>query len=48
MTSVALSGVALTAGLPAQALLAAGKAPDKINVAFFVETKPTMIAKGEG
>jgi taurine transport system substrate-binding protein len=23
-------------------------APDKINVAFFLETKPTMIAKGEG
>ena len=38
----------MTAGLPTRALLAAGKAPDKINVAFFVETKPTMIAKGEG
>ena len=37
-----------TAGLPTRALLAAGKAPDKVNVAFFVETKPTMIAKGEG
>jgi taurine transport system substrate-binding protein len=48
MTSIALSGTALAAGLPARALLAAGKAPDKINVAFFVETKPTMIAKGEG
>jgi len=48
MTTVALSGAVLTAGLPARALLAAGKAPDKINVAFFVETKPTMIAKGEG
>jgi taurine transport system substrate-binding protein len=45
---VALGGAALTAGLPARALLAAGKAPDKVNVAFFVETKPTMIAKGEG
>jgi taurine transport system substrate-binding protein len=48
MKTVALAGGALTVGLPARALLAAGKAPDKINVAFFVETKPTMIAKGEG
>ena len=46
--TVAIGGVALTAGLPTRALLAAGKAPDKINVAFFVETKPTMIAKCEG
>jgi taurine transport system substrate-binding protein len=48
LARVALGGAALTAGLPTRALLAAGKAPDKINVAFFVETKPTMIAKGEG
>ena len=48
MKTVAIGGAALTAGLPTRALLAAGKAPDKINVAFFVETKPTMIAKGEG
>src|ERR1700751_469230 len=48
MARVALGGAALTAALPARVLLAAGKAPDKINVAFFVETKPTMIAKGEG
>ncbi len=48
MARVALGGAALAAGLPSRALLAAGKAPDKVNVAFFVETKPTMIAKGEG
>jgi len=48
MKTVAVAGATLTVGLPARALLAAGKAPDKINVAFFVETKPTMIAKGEG
>jgi len=46
--SALISGAALTAGLPARALLAAGKAPDTIRVSFFVETKPTMIAKGEG
>src|SRR6185437_10376274 len=43
-----VSGAALTAGLPARSLLAAGKAPDTIRVGFFLETKPTMIAKGEG
>ncbi len=48
MKTVTLSGAALVAGLPARALLAAGKAPDSVRVAFFVETKPTMIAKGEG
>ena len=35
MARVALGGAALTAGLPARALLAAGKAPEKVNVAFF-------------
>jgi taurine transport system substrate-binding protein len=48
MKIATLSGSALVAGLPAHALLAAGQAPDSIRVAFFVETKPTMIAKGEG
>jgi taurine transport system substrate-binding protein len=43
-----ISGAALTAGLPARSLLAAGKTPETIRVGFFVETKPTMIAKGEG
>jgi taurine transport system substrate-binding protein len=43
-----VSGAALSAGLPARSLLAAGKAPDTIRVGFFLETKPTMIAKGEG
>jgi taurine transport system substrate-binding protein len=43
-----ISGAALTAGLPARSLLAAGKTPESIRVGFFVETKPTMIAKGEG
>jgi taurine transport system substrate-binding protein len=46
--TVLISGAALTAGLPARSLLAAGKAPDTVRVGFFVETKPTMIAKGEG
>ncbi|MBV8450535.1 MAG: ABC transporter substrate-binding protein [Hyphomicrobiales bacterium] len=46
--TVVLSGAALTAGLPARALLAAGKAPETVRVSFFLETKPTMIAKGEG
>jgi taurine transport system substrate-binding protein len=48
MKTAVISGAALTAGLPARALLAAGKAPDTIRIGFFVETKPTMIAKGEG
>ena len=39
-----ISGAALTAGLPARSLLAAGKTPETIRVGFFVETKPTMIA----
>ena len=43
-----VSGAALTAGLPTRALLAAGKAPETVRVSFFLETKPTMIAKGEG
>jgi taurine transport system substrate-binding protein len=48
MTTVTLSGAALVSALPKRALLAAGKAPDTVRVSFFVETKPTMIAKGEG
>ncbi len=48
MTTVTLSGAALVSALPTRALLAAGKAPDTVRVSFFVETKPTMIAKGEG
>jgi taurine transport system substrate-binding protein len=48
MATATLSGAALVAGLPARALLAAGKAPDNVRVSFFLETKPTMIAKGEG
>src|SRR6266404_7157531 len=43
-----ISGAALTAGLPTRSLLAAGKSPETIRVGFFLETKPTMIAKGEG
>jgi len=43
-----ISGAALAAGLGGRHLLAAGEVPEKINVAFFLETKPTMIAKGEG
>ncbi|HZS82576.1 MAG TPA: ABC transporter substrate-binding protein [Stellaceae bacterium] len=42
-----ISGAALTSALPAHVLLAAGKAPQTIRVGFFLETKPTMIAKGE-
>lgn len=42
------SGAALTAGLPSSVLMAQGKAPEKIRVSFFLEAKPTMIAKGEG
>src|SRR5258708_18667988 len=48
MKTALVSGAALTAGLPARSLLAAGKTPETIRVGFFVETKPTMIAKGEG
>ena len=48
MKTALISGAALTAGLPTRSLLAAGKAPETIRVGFFVETKPTMIAKGEG
>jgi taurine transport system substrate-binding protein len=48
LTTVTLSGAALVSALPTRALLAAGKAPDTVRVSFFVETKPTMIAKGEG
>ena len=48
MKTALISGAALTAGLPTRSLLAAGRAPETIRVGFFVETKPTMIAKGEG
>ncbi len=48
LTTATLSGAALVAGLPTRALLAAGKAPETVRVSFFVETKPTMVAKGEG
>jgi taurine transport system substrate-binding protein len=48
LKTAVISGAALTAGLPARALLAAGKAPDTVRVGFFLETKPTMIAKSEG
>src|SRR5258708_37085760 len=48
MKTALISGAALTAGLPTRSLLAAGKSPETIRVGFFVETKPTMIAKGEG
>jgi taurine transport system substrate-binding protein len=48
MKTALISGAALTTGLPSRALLAAGKAPETIRVGFFLETKPTMIAKGEG
>src|SRR5260370_36761086 len=48
MKTALISGAALTGGLPTRSLLAAGKAPDTVRVGFFVETKPTMIAKGEG
>lgn len=46
--TLTVSGAALVAGLPARSLLAAGKAPETVRVGFFLETKPTMIAKGEG
>jgi taurine transport system substrate-binding protein len=48
MKTAVISGAALTTGLPARLLLAAGKAPETVRVGFFLETKPTMIAKGEG
>jgi len=48
MKIATLSGAALVSGLPTRSLFAAGKAPDSMRVAFFVETKPTMIAKGQG
>src|SRR3954470_13835205 len=43
-----LSATALVAGLPARSLLAAGKVPDDVNVAFFLETHPTILAKSAG
>ena len=48
MKTVVMAGASLATGLRARDLLAAGTVPEKINVAFFLETKPTMIAKGEG
>jgi len=48
LATATLSGAALVSALPSRALLAAGKAPDTVRVMFFVETKPTMIAKGQG
>src|SRR5260221_3215898 len=48
MKTALISGAALTAGMPVRSWLAAGKTPETIRVGFFVETKPTMIAKGEG
>jgi taurine transport system substrate-binding protein len=45
VAALSTGGVVMTRGLgrPAEAAT-----PSKINVGFFVETKPTMIAKGEG
>ena len=43
--TLSTAGVALTQGFGRPARAAT---PSRINVAFFVETKPTMIAKGEG
>ncbi len=48
MATATLSGAALVSALPTRALMAAGKAPETVRVSYFVETKPTMIAKGEG
>jgi taurine transport system substrate-binding protein len=48
MGTATLSAAALVAGLPARSLLAAGKAPDNVNVAFFLATHPTMLAKSAG
>jgi taurine transport system substrate-binding protein len=42
----ACSGCAALSIVPQRRAYAAG--PDKVNAAFFVETKPTMIAKAEG
>lgn len=39
------AALSTTVGGPARA---AGTAPDRINASFFVETKPTMLAKGQG
>ncbi len=44
----ALAGMAGFGGVLALGGRARAAAPDKINVGFFTETKPTMIAKGEG
>ncbi len=43
LTAAAAGGTLAVRGRAARAA-----APEKINVAFFLETKPTMIAKGEG
>jgi taurine transport system substrate-binding protein len=45
-----LTGIGLAAGtgLLTRPRHALGAVPDVVNIAYFVETKPTMIAKGEG
>lgn len=49
MRLVAATSGAAALSWPSGGLVrAAGMTPDKINAAFFVETKPTMIAKGQG
>jgi taurine transport system substrate-binding protein len=44
----ACSGAAALSMVPGRFARAAGAMPDQINAGFFVETKPTMIAKAEG
>jgi len=44
----AASGAAALSWPSARTAWAAGMNPDMINAAFFVETKPTMIGKGQG
>jgi len=44
---VACSGLAAISVVPERRAYAAAK-PDQVNAAFFVETKPTMIAKAQG
>jgi taurine transport system substrate-binding protein len=48
MGTATVSAAALVAALPARSLLAAGAAPESFNVAFFLATHPTMIARGGG
>ena len=42
------TALAATAALVAAGRAARAAAPEKVNLGFFTETKPTMIAKGEG